>query len=42
MIGDTLPKDGMKMAKQFLLILLIGLAISAAIVFTLYMKGGFN
>ena len=42
MIGDTLPKDGMKMAKQFMLILLIGLAISAAIVFTLYMKGGFN
>ena len=40
MIGDTLPKDGMKMAKQFLLILGIGLAIAAAIIFTMYMKGG--
>ena len=40
MIGDTLPKDGMKMLRQFVIVLVVCLAISAAILYTLFMTGG--
>lgn len=40
MIGDTLPKDGMKMLRQFVIVLVVCLVISAAILYTLFMTGG--
>lgn len=39
MIGDTLPKDGMKMMKQFFMIFGIGLLAAAAVIAAMYFGG---